>query len=272
MSRLRFLKHLWEAFPFSLDARRQQISFRCNICGRKNRTLPSQLTRESVTCRCGSTVRIRALVHVLSLELFGESLPVPDMPFRSDLIGVDMSGAGSYADRLAKRIDYTNTFLHKAPFLDIVSPPPEWLSSFDFVISSDVFEHVAPPVSLAFENALRLLKPGGVLVLTVPYSPAGETIEHFPELHRYHIEKRDGSSVLVNMTATGSVQEFEHPVFHGGAGETLEMRIFSEKGVLGDLERAGFCDIHIHREPCFEFGIAWSQEWSLPISAKRPIA
>ena len=88
-----------------------------------------------------------------------------------------MSGAGAYASRLAERIRIianssvttmafmrlpsTNTFLHKPPLLNTVSPPKEWLSRFDFVISSDVFEHVVPPVSRAFENALHLLKPGG---------------------------------------------------------------------------------------------------------------
>lgn len=192
------------------------------------------------------------------------------MPFRPDLVGVDMSGAATYAGRLAEQIGYTNTFLHKPPFLDIVAPPEEWLSCCDFVISSDVFEHVAPPVSHAFENMLRLLKPGGVLVLTVPYAPIGETVEHFPELHRHHVEKHDGKRVLVNVTTNGCVQVFDHLVFHGGEGETLEMRVFSESGVLRELERAGFADIHIHREPCSRFGITWLQEWSLPISARRP--
>lgn len=270
MNCLKLLKREWEVFPFSSRSRGQEILFRCNICGRMTKALLSKLTREDVTCRCGSTVRLRALVHVLSLGLFGESHTIPDMPFRPDLVGVDMSGARILADRLAERIGYTNTFLHKPPFLDIVAPPKEWLSHCDFVISSDVFEHVGPPVSRAFENTLRLLKPGGILVLTVPYAPQGGTIEHFPELHRYHIEKRDGKRVLVNVTADGGVQEFEHLVFHGGDGETLEMRVFSESGVLRELECAGFTDIHIHRESCPQFGIAWPQEWSLPISARRP--
>lgn len=270
MNGLKLLKRAWEALPFSSHTRGREIPFRCNICGRMARALPSRLTREDVTCRCGSTVRLRALVHALSLELFGESHAIPDMPFRPDLVGVDMSGAATYAGRLAERIGYTNTFLHKPPFLDIVAPPEEWLSRCDFVISSEVFEHVPPPVSRAFENTLRLLKPGGVLVLTVPYAPVGEIVEHFPELHRYHVEKRDGKRVLVNATVNGSVQEFDHLVFHGGEGETLEMRVFSESGVLRELERAGFTDIHIHRETCSQFGITFLQEWSLPISARRP--
>ncbi len=268
----KLIQRVRDAFPLFSHTRGEKMHFRCNICGRMTQALLSKLTREEVTCRCGSTARSRALVHVLSLGLFGESYAISDMPIRTDLVGVDMSGAATYAGRLAKHISYTNTFLHKAPFLDIVAPSKEWLGRCDFVISSDVFEHVAPPASRAFENTLRLLKPGGVLVLTVPYAPEGETVEHFPELHRYRVETREGKLVLVNVTADGKVQEYDHLVFHGGEGDTLEMRVFSEKGVLRELERAGFVDIHIHREFCPKFGITWPQAWSLPISARRPRA
>ncbi|MEJ1354015.1 MAG: methyltransferase domain-containing protein [Candidatus Sedimenticola sp. (ex Thyasira tokunagai)] len=181
-----------------------------------------------------------------------------------------MSGATTYADMLAMKVGYTNTFLHKPPYLDISNPDSQWLGCCDFVISSDVLEHVAPPVRLAFENTLRLLKPGGVFVLTVPYTKTGETVEHFSELHDYHIEKRKGKWVLQNTTTDGRSQVFDHLIFHGGEGETLEMRLFSETGVLGELYRAGFTDIRIHNEPCRKHGIKWPQDWSLPITARRP--
>jgi SAM-dependent methyltransferase len=209
---------------------------------------------------------------VLSVELFDKSLALPDFPRRPDLIGIDMSGAATYADRLADKLGYTNTFLHKPPKLDITVPDDNWLGRCDFVISSDVFEHVAPPVGRAFDNVLRLLKPGGVFVLTVPYAKDGETVEHFPELHDYQLAGQPGQRVLVNTTADGRMQRFDQLVFHGGEGETLEMRVFSESGVLGELQRAGFSDIRVHREPCPEYGIPWLQDWSLPITARRPLA
>jgi SAM-dependent methyltransferase len=264
------IKYLWDRLTASDEVRKQEVHFRCNICGRITQALPQNLTREAVTCRCGSTVRLRSLAHVLSVNLFGKSLAIPEMPLRPDLIGVDMSGSELFATRLAQRIGYTNTFLHKEPRLNIIEPTDAWLSRCGFVISSDVFEHVTPPVSRAFENTLRILKPGGVLVLTVPYTLAPETVEHFPELNDYRIEMRDGRKVLVNRTKNGVVQETDKLVFHGGEGETLELRVFSEKGVLMELERAGFTDIQIHREPYPEFGITWSDPWSLPISARRP--
>lgn len=246
------------------------VSFRCNVCGRPSRVRADRLTREGPTCRCGSTVRLRALVHVLSMELHGESLALPDFPLRPDIVGIDMSGAGTYAKGLAEKLGYTNTFLHKPPRLDIVEPEAAWLGRCDFIISSDVFEHVAPPVSRAFGNALRILKPGGVFVFTVPYGKAGKTLEHFPDLHDYRLESREGRRILVNRTADGTMQEFDNLVFHGGAGETLEMRVFSESGVLDELRQAGFEDVRIRAEPHPAFGIQWQYDWSLPISARRP--
>lgn len=246
-----------------------ELRFRCNICGKRSRALLILISREEATCHCGSSVRLRSLVHVLSQELFGKSLAAPDFPNRPDIIGVDMSGAATYAGFLAEKIGYTNTFLHKPPRLDITDPDPAWLGKCDFVISSDVFEHVAPPISRAFENTLLLLKPGGVFVFTVPYAKTGDTIEHFPDLNDYHIEMCNGKRVLRNMTTQGEQQEFDDLAFHGGEGETLEMRVFSETSVLSELQQAGFKDIQIHHQPNPEFGILWPQDWSLPISARR---
>ena len=244
--------------------------FRCNICGKNSSARECDLTREQPSHCCGSTVRQRAIINTLSLELFGESLVLSDFPHSPDIVGIDMSGANIYADRLAMKLGYTNTFLHKPPYLDIINLDSRWFGCCDFVISSDVLEHVAPPVGRAFANTLRLLKPGGVFVLTVPYTKTGETIEHFPELHNYHTEKRKDKWVLLNTTADGRTQVFNHLIFHGGEGETLEMRVFSEAGALEELHHAGFTDIRIHNEPCHKHGIQWHQDWSLPITARRP--
>lgn len=249
-----------------------QTIFCCNVCGRMAKVDKTRLTREEPSCRCGSSVRLRAIVHLLTMGLFGRSLAIRDIPERHDIVGIDMSGAAIYAGRLARRLGYTNTYLHREPRLDITAPGAEWLSRCDFVISSDVFEHVAPPVSVAFDNVLRLLKPGGLLVLTVPWAKDGETIEHFLELADYRLERRGADRVLVGRAPDGRIREYGNLIFHGGEGETLEMRVFSESGILGELARAGFGDIRIHAEPCEEFGILWKQPWSLPITARRPPA
>lgn len=179
-----------------------------------------------------------------------------------------MSDSDKYAKPLASKLTYLNTFYHQHPKLDIQSPPSEYTQRFDFVISSDVFEHVAPPVDRAFRNLHNLLVPGGTLVFTVPFATEGETVEHFPDLYDYRIEKQGDMFVLTNRTRDGRVQTFPDLVFHGGPGTTLEMRLFSEADIRRHLEDAGFSDIQVHREPEFRFGIYWGAPWSVPITAR----
>lgn len=245
------------------------LKYQCNICGRSCETSVVDLGRETPSCECGSTVRSRSIVHLLSKELFGSSLALPDFPVRPDLHGWGMSDGG-YADLLSKKVGYINTFYHQEPFFDITAPLDDKAEgTLDFLISTEVLEHVALPVSLAFENARRLLKPTGVFILTVPYTLEPETLEHFPELHKYDLIKKKGHDfVLRNITRDGREQTFENLVFHGGLGETLEMRVFSQNSLLAELKQAGFETVRICSEPCWEFGIYWQDSWSLPLIAR----
>ena len=246
------------------------LFFQCNVCGAGSATLLSALEREAGHCRsCGSIMRFRAVVHHLSVELFGVSLNIEDFPPTARRFeGIGMSDSAKYAMRLEKKLRYTNTFYHQAPVFDVQSAHNASAGSLDFVISSDVFEHVAPPIGTAFGNLRRVLRKGGALIFTVPFGVEGDTIEHFPELHDYRIEKRDGRFVLCNRTKAGVEQKFENVIFHGGPGNTLEMRLFSESGVRRELTHAGFTDIKLHREPVFERGIYWNAPWSVPITAR----
>ncbi|HKP03519.1 MAG TPA: methyltransferase domain-containing protein [Chthoniobacterales bacterium] len=189
-----------------------------------------------------------------------------------EISGLGMSDWEGYAARLADKFWYTNTYYHKEPRLDIASRdiPESLVQSSDFVISSEVFEHVVPPVGRAFENIFKMLKPGGLLVLTVPYGARKETIEHFPDLYDFTIIEDNGSYRLKNVTRSGEVQEFDDLIFHGGAGATLEMRIFGEGALLQHLADAAFEAITVHRTPDFSHGIWWPEPWSLPITARRP--
>jgi SAM-dependent methyltransferase len=249
------------------------VDFRCNVCGAMSSARRDEIDREIPGCPCGSTLRWRSVIHVLSLGLFGKSLAIDDFPTDHARRGIGMSDWDGYALRLPAKLDYVNTFLERDPRLDITEFNPKLESQLDFIISSDVFEHVPPPVERAFENSRRMLRPGGVLVLTVPYSLEPHTREHFPELFEYRVEVRDGGRVLLNTTRDGRQQEFDDLVFHGDtacAGGSLEMRVFSRADLLAQLERAGFRDITTHDEPELAFGIEWHVDWSLPISARAP--
>lgn len=246
------------------------LSFRCNICGRPCKQPVAGLSREVASClACGSTVRMRAMVHALSIALFGRSMALCDFPQDKSITGVGMSDWAGYAEPLAGKLNYQNTYYHKQPRLDITSISPDDSGSVDFILTTDVFEHVCQPVSRAFENSLEMLKPNGALVISVPYSVAGETLEHFPLMHDFRIEDRGGNRVLTNTTTTGVVEEFSDLVFHGGEGDTLEMRMFSLAGLLGDLYAAGFKEVQVVDAPCFDFGIWHDPADSLPIIARR---
>jgi hypothetical protein len=141
------------------------LDWQCNICGALCHTPLSALWRELPSCpSCQSTVRFRAIVHLLSMELFGKSLILDDFPVDKAIRGAGLSDWEGYADRLAQKLEYTNTFYHQAPKLDITNIDPAQEGTLDFLICTEVFEHVPPPVSTAFANAWRLLKPSGVLI------------------------------------------------------------------------------------------------------------
>jgi SAM-dependent methyltransferase len=155
--------------------------------------------------------------------------------------------------------------------LDVTNPPPELFGSADVIICSEVMEHVVAPVQRGFDGLFALLKPGGTLVFTVPYW-LEPTAEHFPNLHDWHIEQRDGERVLVNLTAEGTREEFSQLRFHGGGADVLEMRVFGLEDLIGHLERAGFADIRVRQESVLDYGICFRYNWGLPITARRPHA
>jgi|HubBroStandDraft_6_1064221.scaffolds.fasta_scaffold509251_2 hypothetical protein len=245
--------------------------FVCNICGTRNRADPTAFDRESSTCSsCGSNVRVRALIRVLSVELFGIALALPEFPRIKSLRGIGMTDFGPYASRLAEKFDYKNTFYDRAPKLDITDPPRDEFGKYDFLISSEVFEHVAPPAVVALHNSFQLLTPNGVLVLTVPYSLQSSMEEHFPDLYQFGLAHVGKSVVLVNRTQNGELQVFENLTFHGpGPGKALEMRQFTENALRQMLAEAGFEQVRIYVENDLEFGIAHAEMWSLPISARK---
>jgi SAM-dependent methyltransferase len=245
------------------------VRFLCNVCGKRTAAAYADVkARERPSCTsCGSNLRFRTMMAGLSLALFDDVLPVPEFPKRKDIVGIGLSDSETYALQLDGRLGYTNTYFHKKPFLDITKADSSPFGNLDFLISSDVFEHVSPPIERAFCSVRNLLKTGGALVLSVPFIP-GTTREHYPDLHEFKLEDRDGRWKLFNRTRAGIDQEFTDLVFHGGPGATLEMRLFGFDDLKSLLRETGFSDpvlLDTHRP---QFGIDWRGEiCSIPLVA-----
>lgn len=244
--------------------------FLCNICGTECQRPAEGIDREGASCPvCYSSSRVRSIVALMAEEMLGVSMTLPEFPLLKGIRGIGMSDSPQLAERLAAKLDYTNTFYHQAPKFDITQPDPNDFGRFDFILSSEVMEHVPPPVEKSFETLYQLLKPGGLLFLTTPFSLNEKTIEHFPELHEFTFASLGGRTVLVNRRRDGSTEVLEDLVFHGGPGSTVEMRVFSENALREILRDAGFSSIRVAADQWPEFGAEHTHPWSLPIVARK---
>ena len=84
----------------------QVVKFTCNVCGAS--CAPERFATEPPSCECGSNVRIRGLIHLLSLELFGRGIALIDFPPCTS-----MKHAGSSQDA-ALRTRNTNAITERA--------------------------------------------------------------------------------------------------------------------------------------------------------------
>jgi hypothetical protein len=263
-----------EPSPYKIDRHDRRVSFCCNICGSVNTDVSMDLAsnREAASCgACHSSLRMRSVINALSVELFGESIQLPSFPVSRKIRGIGLSDWEGYAKQLKNKLSYINTFYHQEPRLDITNIPDDEIGKYDFVISSEVMEHLPyKALGKAFTNMARLLKTGGFLLLTVPYKPDGDTDEYYPDIHDFKFITTKDKTFLYNRTVDGVEQIFENPVFHGGGGFTLEMRMFSESGLLKVLAENGFSvGARIYRDNDEKYGIIWPISWAVPIVARK---
>ena len=67
------------------------------------------IATEPASCPCGSNVRTRALVHLVSMELFGRSIILKEFPRLKGIRALGMTDKECYASVLAGKFDYINT-------------------------------------------------------------------------------------------------------------------------------------------------------------------
>jgi SAM-dependent methyltransferase len=225
---------------------------RCPVCERRTVFVKAgHWLRDLYYCaRCASLPRSRALVHVLGR----------DFPTWRALRIHESSPTGASSAKLARECPgYVATHL-----LPGVAPGQvrdgcrcEDLqaqtfadTSFDLVVTQDVFEHVLDPAR-AFAEVARTLKPGGAHVFTLPWHywkptlvrarPGEDGITHLQpaEYHQNPIDPRgalvvtDWGSDLIDFIARSS-----------GLSTTVVHLSDPSQGIAGD-----FCDVFVSRKP-----------------------
>lgn len=224
---------------------------------------------EPATCACGSNVRLRALVHLLSLELFGRDLILPEFPKLKAIRGLGLSDKDCYAAPLEAKLDYTNTYYDREPRFDLTETHLNLAGAYDFILMGDVLEHISPPIERALEEACAVLKPNGFLGVTIYCNPSDDMREHFRDLHEYRIVPLGDSSVLINRRRDGTLEIRDDLIFHGGSGATLEMREFGMTALQAKLLAAGFQEIHFLTQNIPEIGVFFDHDVSQPLIARK---
>jgi SAM-dependent methyltransferase len=232
----------------------------CNICGADNKLGDDP---RQICVDCKATVRMRLVMHAFTTGVLEADQPLYRLDRTFEHAGIGLSDWFGYGQRLEKLCAYRNTYYHREPMVDICDPPKHEIGRSDFLIASDVFEHIPPPALSAFQGAAAVLKPGGKFLVSVPMNRRStQTIEHYPRLNKFAIAQVDGEYVVVNSLADGGIETYLRPRFHGGPGQTLEMRIFSETHVRELLAQAGFSTPISYETDIPEFGLVGLQSVS----------
>lgn len=233
--------------------------FFCVACFRPSKSKTGARGREGTNCFwCKATSRDRAMLLNIHVAFVSKLLKNPKRIPK--IIGVS---DGQLIETILKKVyrsSYQNYHYHQAPKLDITKVPSDLHCSADIVSCTEVLEHVAPPVNLAFLGLRSLLKEKGTLVMSVPHNDAsGVHVEHFPELINTELILGEKPR-LIGTLSDGRRVEYSNLVFHGGIGSTLEYRVFSFRSLRTHILDAGFTKFKINRN--FKvLGISW-EKWS----------
>ena len=255
-------------------------TFICNVCGTINKNVSFDLLsgRETPSCSsCGSTLRDRALIVALTRALGWGHEILPDIAVNKKIHGLGMSeDINGFTKLLFEKFTHTLTYYDREPKLDLSSNNMKTFGEIDYVMCTEVMEHVPPPIEIAFHNLNKLLGKDGVCIFSVPYSLEEETAEHFPNLFDWKFERsEDGKKSLLNTTVDGKSEVFDDLCFHSGpeifdddgfpvegSGESLEMRVFCEKALRQHVADAGLKISDIIDMDIPEFGIIQVYDWS----------
>jgi len=156
-------------------------------------------------------------------------------------VGIGISDNYKLAQRLSQLFQYTNTFFHQFPIVDVTAPPPSAIGAFEFVVCSDVLEHVPPPAEKALSGLRSVLRENGFTVVSVPCGGSSTSIEHYPGVTSWQLD----SSGLTWTDERGFVHSDPNPELHGGEGQTLAFRTWSYTDLIDRLTNEGFSSVTV---------------------------
>jgi len=244
---------------------KRYLWFFCNCCLGIRRTIITEDLREGLVCpSCGLNSRQRAILFAAQRTAKRGFFRKKDL----SIVGVSDGTPIESAFKVRFGSIYKNFEFHTEPFLDITKVDDFLESSADIVTCSEVLEHVQPPIDGAFIGLYKLLKPGGWLILSVPHRGADANHEeHFPVMTNSEL-LNEPIRMLRGIDHQGNEREFTALIFHGGAGATLEYRLFSESSLRSNLENSGFKNIQTQSDKRF-IGCTW-EPWSRVWVAQKP--
>lgn len=185
-------------------------------------------------CRnCSSTSRHRAVAYVVGQVLKEGPIPVFQWPNRKGVRILESSARGPHPVMFEEKFDYFAVEYdpvkiaegkHPRDYADFQNLHFDD-AMFDLVIASDVFEHVRKDED-GYRQIHRVLKPGGSLIMTVPYD-----------------HDRPNTIIRVDTSGREDVHLME-PEYHGGGGHTLTYRNYG-RDLLSLLRRVGYAVGHI---------------------------
>lgn len=227
MALLRLIAEMISSTVFS------QISVKAGICPLCGKTVFLKIndTRWGVRClKCFASVNSISL----ALKLMDEE------PFWSDRSVYIMSASGPLYKGIKKRTAKLTSSVYNSKiengeyYKGVISQDVQDLTfkdnSFDIIISAEVFEHV-PDDRRGFCELLRVLKPGGVFLFTVPLSLENKTVER---------------AAMV----AGGIVHYLTPEYHNDSVRNRKVLSYRDYGfdITKKLESVGFTEVKIWPE------------------------
>ena len=187
--------------------------------------------RERVLCACGLNNRTRASVQILEQTLSADEHAAIYIAEQVTPLYKTLKkrfpllvGSEYLAETVALgRCDVNgvrNESITKLTFSD---------NAFDFVLNFDVLEHIPAP-ELGLKEIFRTLKPGGRLLLSVPF-----------------LRDQQNTQVRARLHSDGSLEHLAEPQYHGDPVSAAGCLCFQEFGwdLLDRMRAIGFRDVNL---------------------------